>query len=105
MTHDAMVHRKDIKKVARPMSTAKSILADIEAAAKSWADKDERHRLNLALVAAESIRTERNNASHPGVVVNDIGAVEELLILAGRQLPVLWELPIKQAVTNGFVVP
>jgi hypothetical protein len=45
-----------------------------------------------------------NQASHPGVVIDDAAAVEELLVLTARQVPIFWELPIAAAVAKGFVV-
>lgn len=65
---------------------------------------DEQYKLSVAILAAESIRTERNNASHPGVVVDDAAAVEELIILGGRQIPIFWQIPIAQAQPAGFTI-
>jgi hypothetical protein len=107
LTHAAMVNLAVISKAATPLTTAKQLLDDIEKAVQSWTtSNDEQHKLKKAISAAESIRTDRNTASHPGVVLSDAAAVEELVVLAGRQVPILWEIPIRQAVTqNGFVVP
>jgi hypothetical protein len=107
VTHASMVNLACIGKTASAMKNAKDVLDEIENAVQSWPNQnDEQHRLKMALAAAESIRTERNKASHPGAVVDDAPAVEELLVLAGRQIPTFWEIPIQQAVkTNGFVIP
>jgi hypothetical protein len=104
VTHAAMVNQSHIAKGAGALTKAKQILDDIEKAGQSWTTKDdERHHLKVAIVAAESIRTERNKASHPGAVVTDAAAVEEVAVLASRQIPAFWAIPIQQAVTNGFV--
>ncbi len=106
VTHAAMVNQRHISKSAGPLTKAKQLLDVIEKAVQSWTTAtDEQHRLNMALVTAEAIRTERNNASHPGVIVSDEASVEELVVIAGRQLPVFWEIPIRQAVSNGWVIP
>ncbi len=106
VTHAAMVNQNHIGKAAGTLAKAKNLLSDIEKAVASWTNaNDEQHRLKMAITAVESIRTERNKASHPGVVVDDAAAVEEILVLASRQLPVFWEIPIDQAVKNGFTIP
>ena len=51
-----------------------------------------RYRLQIATVAIENVRAERNRASHPGERFEDAAAVEELLVSTSRQLPVLAEL-------------
>ena len=43
-------------------------------------DSEERRQLQVALVAAENVRTERNRAAHPGEKFDDAGAVEELRV-------------------------
>ncbi|HEY2516923.1 MAG TPA: hypothetical protein VGI39_38895 [Polyangiaceae bacterium] len=48
------------------------------------------HVLGMALVAAENARTERNRSAHPSERFDDEEAVEELLVSATRQIPVLW---------------
>lgn len=106
VTHAAMVNLAYIAKAATPLTTAKQILAEVGKAVQSWpTTNDEQHKLTLALAAAESIRTERNTASHPGAVVSEAATVEELVVLAGRQVPVFWAIPIQQAVANGFTIP
>jgi hypothetical protein len=106
VTHAAMVNQGHIGKAATPMKKAKDILDDIEKAVQSWPNRnDEQHRLKMAMAAAESVRDERNKASHPGAVVDDAASVEELLVLTSRQAPVFWEIPIKEAVAAGFVLP
>ena len=106
VTHAAMVNQGHIGKSAWALTKAKQLLDDIEKAVQSWTNaNDEQHRLRMALVAAESIRTERNNASHPGVIVNDEASVEELVVLASRQLPAFWEIPVLQALNNGWSIP
>jgi hypothetical protein len=106
VTHAAMVNLAHIGKSAPATKNAKDVLEDIHKALASWPTvNDEQHRLTKAMAAAESIRTERNRASHPGVVVDDAPAVEELLVLAARQIPIFWEIPIDHAVkSNGFVL-
>ena len=106
VSHAAMVNLAYIGKAAAARANAKDVLDDIQKAMPSWPQQnDEQHRLTKAIAAAEAIRTERNKASHPGVVLSDAAAVEELLVLAARQVPVFWEVCIEKAVTtNGFVV-
>lgn len=106
VTHAAMVKLCYIGKNAPATKNVKDVLEEIQKALGSWPTaNDEQHRLTKAAAAAESIRTERNKASHPGVVVDDAPAVEELLVLAARQIPIFWEIPIDQAVkTNGLVI-
>ncbi|MBK8940666.1 MAG: hypothetical protein IPM79_24385 [Polyangiaceae bacterium] len=105
-THNAMVNLAYITKSAPATKNAKDVLEEIQKAVASWPNaNDEQHRLTKAIAAAESIRTERNKASHPGVVVDDASGVEELLVLASRQLPVFWEIVIDHAAkTNGFAI-
>jgi hypothetical protein len=106
VTHAAMVNQGHISRSAGALMKAKHLLDDIEKAAQSWTTaNDEQHRLKMAVVSAESIRTERNSASHPGVLVNDAASIEELVVLAGRQLPIFWEIPILQALNNGWSIP
>lgn len=93
-----------LKKTLGPRANAKDLLDDIQKAIPNWpGGSDEQHRLRKAVAAAESIRTDRNLASHPGAVLSDQAAVEELLVLAGRQIPVFWDIVVQHAVTiNGF---
>jgi hypothetical protein len=105
LTHDAMVKLNHISKVAGPMTKAKQLIDEIQKATASWTNQnDEQHLLSLAVVAAENIRVDRNKASHPGALLNDAGAVEELLTSASRQIPVFWQIPIDQAIAAGFTI-
>jgi hypothetical protein len=52
---------------------------------------DKRHTLLMALVAAEGVRTERNGSGHPGARFDDEDSVEDLLVSASRQIPVVWK--------------
>jgi gas vesicle protein len=71
-THSAMVNLAYITKSAPATKNAKDILEEIQKAVASWPNaNDEQHRLTKAIAAAESIRTERNKASHPGVLAPD----------------------------------
>lgn len=58
---------------------------------------DKRHTLLMALVAAEGVRTERNGSGHPGARFDDEDSVEELLVSASRQIPVIWKCLVDDA--------
>jgi hypothetical protein len=84
---------------APPPKIARDFLAALRnhVASLSMAKAEDRHVLSIALVAAESVRTERNRAAHPSAVFDDTNAVEELLVSASRQIPVIWDRLIKPA--------
>lgn len=88
--HETLARRGTIATPRARM--ARDRLAEVEGAIAVWPNNDERHRLRLAIVSAENIRTERNRASHPGERFEDALLVEELLVSASRQLPVFSEL-------------
>jgi hypothetical protein len=106
IAHAAMAHQGLVGALgARPK--ARDILAAVASVAGTWhalgkGSADEEHRLTMACTAAEAIRVERNNASHPGHRVTDGPHVEGLLILAASHLPVFWSVVIAPAVAAGF---
>ncbi len=51
---------------------------------------EEKHRMRMALTAAEVLRNARNDAAHQADSAFDLGTVEEIVVSAGRQVPVLW---------------
>ncbi len=51
-----------------------------------------RHRGLMALGTAESVRVKRNQASHPGERFDSHEDTDQLLVLAGRSLPDLWNI-------------
>ncbi|HEX4338278.1 MAG TPA: hypothetical protein VH062_20375 [Polyangiaceae bacterium] len=107
VTHAMMVKTAHIKKkAASSLAKSRDVLDEVANAAQSWTTaNDERHRLKIAIQTLESIRTDRNQVSHPGIFAPDAAAVEELVVLAARQLPVFWEIPIQHALNNGFHIP
>ena len=86
------------------MANARDLIAAIEPVVRAWPGKEDQHRITMAVVAAESIRVERNSAAHPGKQVTDGPHVEQLLESTASHLPVLWERVIKPAVDQGFVL-
>lgn len=69
------------------------IARDTLKALRDYAERlkaEDLHVLGMALVAAEGARTERNRSAHPSEKFDDEEAVEELLVSASRQIPVLW---------------
>lgn len=62
---------------------------------------EERRQLQIALVAAENVRTERNRAAHPGEKFEDAGSVEELLVSSCRQIPVFWNVLVSKTDTSN----
>jgi hypothetical protein len=88
--HDALSSRGAVQNSRARL--ARDRLAELQVAVAGWPNVDERHRRQMAIVAAESVRTERNRASHPGERFEDAAAVEELLVAASRQLPLIWSV-------------
>lgn len=88
--HEALVNSATIQ--ASRARNARDKIAELRAAISAWPNVDERHRLQISLVALENVRTERNRASHPGERFEDAATVEELLVSSSRQLPIISEL-------------
>ena len=51
---------------------------------------EEKHTMRMALTAAEVLRNARNDAAHQANSEFDLGTVEEIVVSAGRHVPVLW---------------
>jgi hypothetical protein len=68
-------------------SKAVKRISELERVLPRIVGDEQRHRARLALVAAESIRTERNRASHPSDEFDDDLLVESLITETGIHVP------------------
>lgn len=107
VTHGALVSLNLAQPYVRPVPNMRDILSDVRTGVNAWNGKSEpKQKLNMAVVAAENVRIERNKASHAGNVPFDQDTVEELLVSSARQIPTFWQIIIDEAVrTHGFTVP
>ncbi len=110
VTYAALDHLKKLAPPVQQRPAARKVLADIKKAADSWPantpdEREARHRFGFAVLAAETIRNARNDASHPSAVLKDIRKVESVLTEAALHLPAFWAIPIAEAVKQGFTVP
>lgn len=81
---DECVQRGWVQKVPQK---AVARVQELQRAIARIGDTEQRHRATLALVAAETVRTERNQASHPSTEFDDVLLVESLLIETSIHVP------------------
>ena len=106
---DALVH---LNKMTPPPAwgwKASVQIAHLKTVVDTWistpsTQKEEKLKMTMALSAFDGIRTVRNEAAHPGPVTLGRDSIESLLILASIQIPVMWQIPIAQAVNLGFAL-
>lgn len=105
ITHDAWTHLQFVQALA-PRANLRDYTSSLEAKVDVWSRKqEERHLLRMALNGAETIRVARNSCAHPGRVDLTRAIVEEHYKTVGRSMPTFWDLPISQAVAQGFLLP
>ena len=88
-----------------PSWKAVNQLAQLKTVAEAWPQREEKHQMTMAVLAFEAVRRQRNGAAHPGAVRLEHLQIESLLTLTASHIPVMWKIPIQQAVDNGFVIP
>lgn len=85
------------RNLCKPPSSqnAVSVLKKVHEAISKWQDREQKHRLKLAVSTAEAIRQRRNEAAHSGASSIQVEDAEDLVLLAARHIPPFWQYAIR----------